>query len=116
MKFIQSGIKKQFIFFALILISNTGFSQQKIKNNLFKSDSAIVYIGVINQFKINAGEKIDLVGGARGVSIKQKDGILEIASSFPGTFPVSFKTDIGVKKVVLISKTLTVEQIKSGIY
>jgi hypothetical protein len=116
MNIIHPSFKKHIFFLALILIYHNGFSQQKINNNLFKSDSAIVYLGVVNQFKINPGEKIDLVGETKGVRIKQKDGILEIKAQSIGIFPISFKTDIGLKKVVLVSKALSVEQIKSGVY
>ena len=116
MRIIQPGFKKHIVFFALILIYHNGFSQQKINNNLFKSDSTIIYLGVVNKFKINPGEKLNLDGEKRGVWVKQIDGIIEIVCSFPGIFPVSFKTESGVKKVVLVSKILTVQQIKSGDY
>ena len=116
MKIIQPVFKKLISLFAIILIHYNGFSQQKIDKNLFKSDSAIVYLGIVNQFKINPGEKIDLVGETRGVRIRQKNDVVEIKISSTGIFPVSFKTELGVKKVVLVSKILTVQQIKSGDY
>ena len=114
MKFVTLHLRKSLATIVLILMMFDGYSQQKINDIKSLADTNIIYIAIVNRFKINAGEEITQVDEKRNLRIKQNDGILEISPFSTGKFTVAYKTAKGIKKVLLISKTLTPAQIRSG--
>lgn len=87
----------------IIFYANNSNAQVVSKNSF--PDSAIIYIGQINNIYFNGDlYKIFSIQKTNNSAIKFSTGLIQISPYQKGIFSFNFKTNKGYKKIVFISK------------
>lgn len=87
---------------------------QRSWHELIIGDTVVLFIGVQNKFSLTSGEIVEPEKEIKGITAKNTTGDLVLLPKYPGVFTSVFNTPSGRKKVIMLSKPISLEELKKG--